>query len=122
MEIIPILIAGLIALLGYPIGMFIARMTKEELKPGRKYFVWISNIMIILSSAFALYFLNINFIIAIVSAIIITIAVSLLNPKPLIGYPILIVDFMIASSGNSLLLIISTFIFIYGLSSAALRR
>ncbi len=38
-EIIKLLIGIFILLLGIPIGNFLAKQTKEELKEGRKYFV-----------------------------------------------------------------------------------
>ena len=37
-QIIKILIGILILLLGFPIGSFLARVTKEELKSGQKWF------------------------------------------------------------------------------------
>ena len=37
-EIITFLIGVFVLILGVPIGRFLAKMTKEELKPGRKWF------------------------------------------------------------------------------------
>jgi hypothetical protein len=41
MNILQIITLIAIALSGYPIGLFIACNTKEELKDGRKWFKWI---------------------------------------------------------------------------------
>ena len=38
MELFNLIIGILVLILGYPIGMFLARVTKEELKDGRRYF------------------------------------------------------------------------------------
>jgi hypothetical protein len=38
MNALTIIISVIIALLGYPIGLFIASLTEEELKSGRKWF------------------------------------------------------------------------------------
>jgi len=47
-EIIKILIGILVLILGIPVGNFLAKITKEELKSGRKWFillVWIGLIL-----------------------------------------------------------------------------
>jgi uncharacterized membrane protein YoaK (UPF0700 family) len=41
------ILIGIIAFLGIPIGKFIARKTKEELKGGRKYFVIFSGLCLL---------------------------------------------------------------------------
>ena len=46
-EIIKLLIGILVLLLGFPLGSFLARVTKEELKSGQKWF----KLIIILSLA-----------------------------------------------------------------------
>ena len=38
MELINLLIGVLVLLLGFPLGSFLARVTKEELKSGQKWF------------------------------------------------------------------------------------
>ena len=54
-----ILIAMLVALLGFPTGYFVSNACKEELKPGRKYFVIIKWILLVLMVlAFIFYLLS----------------------------------------------------------------
>ena len=59
-EIIKILIGVAILLLGFPIGTFLARLTKEELKRGQKWFKII--ILVSCVGALAGLFLRIDYL------------------------------------------------------------
>jgi len=55
LEILQIVYLAIIALLGIPAGMFIARYTPEELKPGRRWFklIAIASLVAFVVSLFA---------------------------------------------------------------------
>lgn len=69
MNTLSLILTIIVALAGYPVGLIIARLTKEELKPGRKWFLVIilaCIILVILSLIFiqgdALIFLAAAFV------------------------------------------------------------
>jgi glucan phosphoethanolaminetransferase (alkaline phosphatase superfamily) len=55
-----IILAIIVALLGYPVGLFIAKSTKEELKAGRKWFKLIMFASIILVIISLIFFQNLE--------------------------------------------------------------
>lgn len=68
-----IFIAGLIAFLGVFIGEFLAYISPEELKPGRKYFVMFHIFFILVAIVLGLIFLKFNpylFVIGIVMGLV----------------------------------------------------
>lgn len=122
MEAINIILAGIISLLGFPIGLLIAHLTKEELKPGRKYFVWLSDLMLITASIILIFAIGINIYMSIGLALILTITITMYHPKPLIGYPLVIIAFILATKNLTLLATTASIIFIYGLPTAAIKN
>ena len=68
-EIIKLLIGVLVLLLGFPIGTFLARTTKEELKQGQKWFkaiIFISAVGTLISLIFGNDFLLFSFLFIII--------------------------------------------------------
>jgi hypothetical protein len=122
MEILNIVLALIIAILGYPVGLLIRKYTKEEMKPGRKYFIWLSDVLVILALIFTIYSLNLNIYISIIIALILAIAVVKLNLKPLVNYPIFALCLMLNINNQNIFFILSSILFIYGLTAAALRK
>jgi len=58
-----IILLVIIAFLGIPVGKLIAKNTKSELKDGRKYFIWISGLclLILVIDLFLMAFKTISF-------------------------------------------------------------
>jgi len=58
-----IILLIIVAFLGIPIGKIIAKNTKSELKDGRKYFIWISGLclLILVADLFLMAFKVISF-------------------------------------------------------------
>lgn len=85
---ISIILIIVIVLLGYPIGLLIAKLTKEELKAGRKWFrilVFVSAIAIVASILFTtgetLLFLVMSFVFILLLALASWIQSNKLNHK-----------------------------------------
>ncbi len=111
----------LIALSGFLVGLILKKIAEEEIKPGRIYFIWMQNILLILAIIFFTYSFNLNLLLLIGIGLIITGAVVLFRPKAIIGYPVLLILFILSIKNTNLLMIISSIIFLYGLPSAALQ-
>lgn len=107
-----------VAYLGIPAGMLLAYLTKEELKPGKKYFLLICNACLIAIFITALYFSWTNFLLT--TAFLI--AISFIKNK----YPITIYIFlfviMFLNIKENFAYLLGIFIFIFLLASVALER
>ncbi len=116
---------ALISFLGLIAGIIIISMAKEEQAPGKKYFILLQKIILSLIVIFLLYFLKLNFaVFAICSLIIITLYIKKYRNKKLIEsiylYPLLAIIFYLSSNLDSLFLIESGLIFLYGLVTSSL--
>lgn len=116
-----IILTFLIAASGFLIGLILKKIAKEEIKPGKIYFIWMQNILLMLAAIFFAYSFNLNLLLLIGIGLIITGAVTLVKPKAIIGYPILIILFILSIKNTNLLILISSIIFLYGFPSAALQ-
>ena len=122
MELLNIILTAVIAILGYPIGLLVAKLTKEELKPGRKYFIWLNDILLILAAVFIVLLFQLQIYISIIAIILITIIVIRFHPKPLISCPLLALFFILSTKTENIFFIISSIIFVYNLTLAGLRK
>jgi len=110
----------LISYLGIGVGICISAMTKEELKPGRKYFLIIHAILpsIIISMTMSVLISSYYLVLGIVIFIIL---MYVRNPKSsYIIYPLLGFLLSLSKTNVDLLMITSSMIFLYGLPTAAL--
>jgi len=55
MEILNLILGLIIAVLGLPIGFILAKIAKEELKPGKKYFKWMQGVILVLTPIFIVF-------------------------------------------------------------------
>jgi len=122
MEILNFILALIVSFLGYPIGMFIANYTKEELKHGKKYFIILTQILVIIALIFFIYSIQLNIYLSIVIALALTVLFLKINPKPLIGYPLMTLFCILNIRNDSIFIILASIIFIYGLASSALKK
>ena len=122
MEILNIILALIISLLGFPTGLILAKCTEEELKPGRKYFFFMKKIILILTIIFVLYSFHLNLLVFMGIGLILT-ALSLTFRLNMIKeYMIFLILFIISIKNLNLLVLTSSLIFLYGLSMAALIK
>lgn len=116
-------LAAIMSYIGLFIGFFLAIIAKEEIKPGRKYFLFLQKIILLLIFIFLLLFIKLNYILILL--ILIFIIIYLLKTKkefnelPYI-YIILSVIFYLSSKKLSLFVIESSLIFLYGLPTGSL--
>lgn len=122
MEILNIILAALISASGLLVGLLLAKIAKEELKPGKNYFIWLRNILLILAIIFVLYSFKLQLYLFLITGIIITLLILKLNPKSFIGYPILALLFILSIKNTNLFILTSSIIFLYGLPTAALIK
>ena len=122
MQILNIIFAAIIALLGLPAGLILAKIAKQELKPGKKYFFFMQDILLILAIIFVLYSYQLNLYLFLVLGLIITVIIIKTNLKPKLTYPILIILFLLSTENQNLLILTSSLIFLYGLPTAALSK
>lgn len=116
------ILAVIISFLGLLVGSLLICMASEEQKPGKKYFVFVQNIILSLIIAFLLFFYNLNiFLIIIISIIVYLLSVYIKNPNRSYAlYALFGVFFYMVFKNNNLLIILSILVFIYGLVTAFL--
>jgi len=124
MNLINYFLISLIVYLGLLLGIVLSFMTKEELKPGKKYFILVHNILLGFILFFVLESLNINVYLTLFLPLILIVFLffyGLIYKKSNIIYFLLGVVFWISSKNLNYLLIISSLIFFYGFLISSLQ-
>ena len=119
MQLLNYSLISLISFLGLLVGILLAFSAKEELKPGKKYFMWMQKIILLLILIFLLNFFNMALYLKV---IIYTLFIFLMaiNIKSQIIYLVLGIIFFISSKNPELFIINSVLIFLYGFPSGSL--
>lgn len=105
---------------GLFIGMLLGYLAKEELKPGKKYFIWLQNIILILAAILVLYAFQLHIILFILIGLVITLALIYFKPKAIIGYIILATLILLIIEKTNFFILISSLIFLYGFPAGSL--
>ena len=112
-------LAALTSYLGIAAGLIVMNAAKEEQKRGKRYFIALQKIIITLIIIFLFYFLGFNILIFLVSLLILLILFYKKESSYYI-FAILGIVFYLSSFNQNLFLLESTWIFIYGLTTASL--
>ena len=118
------LLAPIISFLGFPIGLFLSFVSPEEMKPGKKYFKLLQNLLLVL----ILFFVFDYYLIPLAISILITVAVFLgvfywqNKYKGIILYTLLAVFLYFSSKNYSLFALESSLIFMYGFPAGSLIK
>lgn len=115
-------LAPIIAFLGLPIGLFLSFISPEEMKPGKKYFELIQNLLLV----FILFFVFDYYLFPLILSIIITITLFLgvfywqNKNKSVIIYVVLAILLFFSDNDASLFALESSLIFMYGIPTGSL--
>ncbi len=120
MEILNYLLVLIGSFSGLFVGMGLGYITKEELKYGKKYFLWMQNIVLILAAIFVLYSFHLHIILFILIGLLATLAMIYLKPGIVIGYLILAVLFYLSIGSINLFILTSSMVFLYGFPTGSL--
>lgn len=116
-------LATIIAYLGLFIGFLLAIIAKEEIKPGKKYFIFLQKIILLLIFISLLIFIDLNYLLVLLISAFIVIYLSKtkkeFNKLPYI-YILLSIIFYLSSKKLNLFIIESSLIFLYGLPTGSL--
>lgn len=115
-----IALAGIIAFAGLPAGWILAKITKDELKHGIKYFYMIQYVLFIIAVIVTLYTFRLHLFLFIVLGIALVFMTTKVNLKPQITYPLFALFFINSLTNINILLLISSLIFLYGFPTAAI--
>ena len=119
MNILNYSLAALIAYTGLFIGFMLAIMAKEEIKPGKKYFIILQRITLLLIFIF-LFILIFDFLLLLIITLVYILKKKInFNESPYV-YIILAVIFYLSSKNLNLFIIESSLIFLYGLPTGTL--
>lgn len=116
-------LSALVVYLSLVVGFILAIIAKEELKAGKKYFLFLQKIILLLIFIFLLIYIDLNYVLVLL--ILAFIAVHLLKTKkesdklPYL-YIILAVIFYLSSKNRNLFVIESSLMFLYGLPTGTL--
>lgn len=113
-------LAAIISYIGLFIGFFLAIIAKEEIKPGKKYFMILQKIILLLAFIFLLIYLNLNYILVLLILVFIVVYISKTENKIPLIYIILSIIFYLSSKNSNLLIIESSLIFLYGIPTGSL--
>jgi len=123
MNVLNYSLTAVIAYLGLFIGFILAITAKEELKAGKKYFIFLQKVILLLIFIFLLLFIDLDYILVLLILAFIIVAVlkrrTKFNELPYI-YIILAVIFYLSSKKLNLFIIESSLIFLYGLPTGSL--
>ena len=120
MEILNYFLALIVSFSGIFVGMLLGYIAKEELKPGKKYFIWMQNIILILAAIFVLYSFHLNIILSIIIGLLITLGIIYFKPKAVIGYILLAILIFISIGNTNLFILTSSLTFLYGFPTGSL--
>ena len=124
MQILNYFLISLVVYLGLLVGIVLSFMAKEELKPGKRYFILLHNIILGVILFFILEFLNINVYLILFLPLVLVVFLfkySELYRKSWIIYLLLGIIFYLASKNVNHLLIMSTLILFYGFLVSSLQ-
>ena len=118
-------LTALICYIGLFVGFFLAIIAKEELKAGKKYFLFLQKIILLLIFVFLLVFIKLNYILVllILGLIVVYVAKNYFKDKiddVFYFYIILSIIFYLSSKELNLFIIESSLIFLYGLPTGSL--
>ena len=119
-------LAALISFLGLPSGIFLAFAAKEELKIGKRYFLLMQNILLVLILFFLMEHLRADIYLTVLISITLLVLLFYFNngentkKLPIAVYPALAVVFYLSSKNTNLFLLESALIFMYGLPAGSL--
>ena len=113
-------LAFIFSLFGLFIGILLGYITKEELKPEKKYLIWMQNFILIIAAVLALYSFQLHIILFVSIGLIITVALIYFSPKAIIGYLILISLVILIFEKTNLFILTASLIFLYGFPSGSL--
>ncbi len=120
MDVITYFAALLVSFTGILAGAALNFLAKEEIKPGKKYFVLLKKILLILMIVVFINYFELNLLLRILLYLLLIILFSLQDFRSYFIYPALGVLFYFSSFDKNLLLIESVLILIYGLPSGTL--
>lgn len=118
-------LTAVISYLGLFVGFILAIIAKEELKQGKKYFLFLQKVILLLIFIFLLLFIKLNYILILLILVFVLIYILKnylkkgFNELPYI-YIILSTIFYISSKKLDLFVIESSLIFLYGLPTGTL--
>lgn len=119
MQLLNYSLISVISFSGLLVGMILAFTAKEELEPGKKYFMLLQKIILLLIFVFLLNFFNVNLYLRIISYILFIFLMAF-NIKSQRIYPVLGVVFFLSSKDINLFITNSILIFFYGFPTGSL--
>ena len=120
MEILNYVLALVFSFLGVLVGLGLGYAAKEELKPGKKYFLWMQNIILVLAGIFVLYSFNLNLILFIVLGLLLTLVLAYFEPNTIIGYGLLALLVFLSIGNDNLFILMASLVFLYGFPTGSL--
>lgn len=121
-ETINIFLTAIISLLGFPTGIVLSKLAKEELKSAKKYINSISKIIEIILIILLSYLIPISILYQIITALILsTISWTIRKKENLIGIIVIPILFIMSINSISILFLSSSIIFIY-LTSIGIKK
>ena len=116
-------LAALASYIGSFIGFILALMAKEEIKPGKKYFLFLQNAVLSIVFIVLFIFLGLNYIVILLLLACIIIYITKKKKEfndTIYTYILLSVIFYLSSKNINLFIIEDSLIFIYGLPTGTL--
>ena len=116
-----VILSIIIAFLGFPIGILLAKISPEEMKTGKKYFRLIESFLIAFIFFFFLQSYSINIFLTILLTPIIFLTLLYLRINVLIIYGLFVIMLYLGQNNLFYLAIISSLVFLFGLPAGSLK-
>ena len=121
MELINHILTIIIAFLGFPIGILLAKISPEEIKTGKKYFKIIQTILLVFILFFLLDFLKLNiFITIIITSFVFLLSFYWSRNKSFLFYLLFPLVIYFSKINLKLFALQASIIFVFGLATGSL--
>ena len=117
-----IILAAAVAAAGFPLGLALARIAKEEIKPGIPYFAFLKKSFLLLAVLIVIASFHLHLLFSILGGLAATIIILKKEIKTEAGYLLLALLFLLSMGSRNMLVLTSSFTFLYGLPAAALIK
>jgi len=119
MQLLNYSLISILSFSGLLVGMLLAFTAKEELEPGKKYFILLQKLTLLLILIFLLNFFDVNIYSRIIMYILFIVLMTF-NIKSQVIYPLLAAVFFLSSKDINLFITNSILIFFYGFPTGSL--
>lgn len=122
MEAINYLLVFFVGILGYVLGVGLGYIAPEELKPGKKYFIWLERILFVLTFLPIIYFFRESFLVLLPAILLLILLFIPFKYRAYAAFGVFLIWFFLIRSDSLVVMLEASAIFLYGLPAGTLLK